>query len=133
MSTALSESIRDLTRLDERCTLARITFSKGMHLSNGGGWLLVHELTHAWQSEHGVHRVAYIGKSIVAQLAPGDAYAYQPGKNWEDYNPEQQASILEDWYLQDGQSSSSQLFSGKIRIIFGQKKISPDNRIEYPL
>lgn len=60
--------------------------------------LLVHELTHVWQSFNDTFARSFQVGSGVAQ-ALGDAYAYTPGEDWGDYNPEQQAHLVEDWYL----------------------------------
>lgn len=65
--------------------------------------LLIHELSHVWQGQHGVPFMANSGahQTLSAILNGGDpnpAYAYTPGANWSTYNVEQQASIVEDWY-----------------------------------
>jgi len=63
--------------------------------------LLIHELVHVWQGEHSRWRGSFVAKSGWAQLHDGDdAYNYDPArlKNWDSYNPEQQAQIVEDWY-----------------------------------
>jgi hypothetical protein len=59
---------------------------------------LVHELTHIWQGEHSKWAWSFVFDSVVHQL--GDAYSYDPSsmKDWDVYNPEQQASIVEHWY-----------------------------------
>jgi len=64
--------------------------------------VLVHEIGHVWQFANGVDLVA----SAIAELARyrGDyerAYAYrlEPGRDLAEYGVEQQASILEDYYL----------------------------------
>ncbi len=56
------------------------------------GWL-VHELTHVWQVQQGMH---------VVRLALFDRryrYVLQAGKNFLNYGVEQQARMVEDWYL----------------------------------
>jgi hypothetical protein len=71
--------------------------------STGRKRLLIHELTHAWQGQHGVLYVfnsAY-HQSVNTILNGGDVapvYNYAPGASWGSYNVEQQASIVEDWY-----------------------------------
>ena len=65
--------------------------------------LLIHELTHVWQGQHGVR---FMSNSAYHQAlsaihnggSTGGAYNYQPGKQWSQYNVEQQASIVEDWF-----------------------------------
>jgi len=64
--------------------------------------LLVHELTHVWQHQHG--GTAYLSAAIAAQLG-GDGYdwrkAVAKGLRWEALNPEQQAQFIEDAMLAD--------------------------------
>ena len=59
--------------------------------------VLVHELCHVWQFQHGGH--SYIGDSIHAQLL-GDGYRLEKGlaegKRWHQLNCEQQATLLEE-------------------------------------
>ena len=47
--------------------------------------------------------------SAAAQAFSKDAYAYSLGMDWGDYNVEQQASIVEDWYKR-GRSSKDKAF-----------------------
>jgi hypothetical protein len=65
----------------------------------------IHELTHVWQGYHSTFGWEYMVNSMVAQghaiLTQGDrnrAYEYKPGKPWDDYNVEQQALLVQDWY-----------------------------------
>lgn len=67
----------------------------------------IHELTHAWQGEHGMFCDIYMYQSLLAQgkkiVTDGNrnrAYDYDIKKlgSWDDYNVEQQASIVGDWY-----------------------------------
>lgn len=69
------------------------------------GATFIHELTHVWQGHH--RRVAweYMVESMIAQghaiIKEGDrnkAYEYKPGEPWDDYNVEQQALLVQDWY-----------------------------------
>lgn len=66
----------------------------------------VHELTHVWQGYHGLLGWAFMAQSMLWQgyavLAQGSrqrAYDYEPGKPWDDYNVEQQACLVQDWFL----------------------------------
>ena len=103
-------------------------YYKGMHWVTGGSKVLVHELTHVWQSEHRGHRAAYIIDAVGAQMMYGQsAYAYKPGLDWDEYNAEQQASIVEDWYGH-GQTTSDPLY-GYVRDQIQQKHIAPDDSI----
>jgi len=57
--------------------------------------IFIHEMTHIWQYGRGQFVVA---SSLWAQTL-GDGYSYTAGDPWDDYNAEQQASIVENWYL----------------------------------
>lgn len=76
--------------------------------------LLIHELTHVWQGQHGVPKGYVLNsafhQSIAAITSGGDvapAYTYTTGLKWWQYNCEQQASIVEDWYAAGMSSSNS--------------------------
>ena len=65
----------------------------------------IHELTHVWQGFHSGLGWEYMVQSMLAQghaiLTKGNrnrAYDYKPGKGWDDYNVEQQASIVQGWF-----------------------------------
>ncbi len=81
--------------------------------------VLIHELTHVWQGEHGVYPAVYMAQSIYSQLEFGirdiirsrgwrgwgnhrsTAYEVSPseiGQNWSYFNVEQQAAIVQSWY-----------------------------------
>jgi hypothetical protein len=77
---------------------------------------LIHELTHVWQGHHSLFAWEYMVDSLLAQghaiLTEGDrnrAYDYKPGKPWDDYNVEQQANIVEDWF-RNGMRADDELF-----------------------
>lgn len=64
----------------------------------------IHELTHVWQAYQENKSVFF--RSIVSQgcaIANGsyDAYSYELGYEWDSYNVEQQARLVEDWYKKD--------------------------------
>ena len=83
-------------------------------LSDYMPWL-IHELTHAWQTQHGV---SVIRKTLTA-LRGSSAYAYggeaalrtahAAGKKFTEFNTEQQADICHDFYvaLKAGRSVSA--------------------------
>jgi hypothetical protein len=71
--------------------------------------LLVHETTHVWQGKNSVFALSYVFNSIYNQCLKGNAYAYTAGQSWSSYNVEQQASIVEDWFL-GGEKETSNLF-----------------------
>jgi hypothetical protein len=76
---------------------------------------LIHELTHAWQTQHGV---SVVRKTLTA-LRGSSAYAYggeaalrtahAAGKKFTEFNTEQQADICHDYYvaLKAGRSISA--------------------------
>ena len=66
---------------------------------------LIHELCHVWQGMHHLSAWSYVVGSVVSQglasVFEGSvkaAYKYKPGDLWGEYNYEQQAHIVEDWY-----------------------------------
>jgi hypothetical protein len=98
---------------------------------------LIHELTHVWQGAHGVYPAVYMGQSVIAQLDHGirdiirrrewrgwgvhrsTAYKFDPGeigKNWSQFNVEQQASIVQSWFMKDANWSA---LYGKSSVVGG--------------
>jgi hypothetical protein len=78
--------------------------------------LLVHELAHVWQGSNSRSSMTYVNNSIMnqcrADLTIGGtrtAYDYTAGSNWRTYNAEQQASIIEHWYV-SGMPTSGDLW-----------------------
>jgi hypothetical protein len=64
--------------------------------------VLVHEIAHVWQFANGMNLVAHAIADFARHRGDyGQAYAYRlaPGRDLADYGVEQQASILEDYYL----------------------------------
>lgn len=55
----------------------------------------VHEMTHVWQYAHN----SFVKLSSLWGQTVGDGYSYTLGSDWDAYNVEQQASIVEDWYV----------------------------------
>lgn len=82
---------------------------KGMEQHYKG--VLIHELVHVWQSCHSAWAPSFIFNSMWHQATSKDAYAYDglDLKPWGDYNVEQQAHIVQDWFLR-GQDETSVLF-----------------------
>lgn len=83
---------------------------------------LIHELCHVWQGHHGTWPTFYMGQSIVDQVVEGmediwrkreyrrwdehraGAYTLHGsdwGKKWSSFGVEQQASLVESWYLSE--------------------------------
>jgi hypothetical protein len=80
------------------------------------GHTFIHELTHVWQGFHGTLGWEYMAQSLLAQgyavmtLGSRDyAYEYKPGAPWGSYNVEQQAYLVEDWYVR-GMSHDDERF-----------------------
>jgi len=71
--------------------------------------VLVHETAHVWQGKNSIFALTYVFDSIYNQCIRSNAYAYSPGKPWSSYNVEQQASIVEDWYV-SGEPSFGSLY-----------------------
>jgi hypothetical protein len=72
--------------------------------------LLVHETAHVWQGRNSTFALSYVFGSAISQCLQGTgAYRYTAGQPWGSYNPEQQASIIEDWYVA-GQSGAHSLY-----------------------
>jgi hypothetical protein len=77
--------------------------------------LVIHELTHAWQTQHGI---SVVRKTVTAMRGAG-AYVYggeaalvaaaAAGKHFLDFNTEQQGDICEDYYkaLKAGRSTAA--------------------------
>ena len=71
----------------------------------------IHELTHVWQAYQQTFPNGYIFNSLWHQAISGsNAYSYNLGQNWNSYNVEQQASIVEHWFS-SGMSSSNPRFT----------------------
>ena len=98
----------DLIRVDERAYLgpswARF-FYVSFHTINAWGRMsdptLVHEVVHVWQYTH--RGAAYIPRALYAQTTPagynyGGLEELERHNRLEDFNYEQQADIIEDFY-----------------------------------
>jgi len=66
--------------------------------------LLVHEMTHIWQYYRGENVV--IGKIHAETIG---SYDFEPGEPWNDYNTEQQATVVENW-VDNGMKETDELF-----------------------
>ena len=71
--------------------------------------VLVHETAHVWQGKNSVFALSYVFNSVYNQCVRANAYAYSPGQAWSSYNVEQQASIVEDWFM-SGEPPSGNLY-----------------------
>ena len=70
--------------------------------------LLVHETAHVWQGKNSKLALTYVFSSCLNQcLKGGGAYDYTAGNDWSSYNAEQQASIVEHWFINGSQESDS--------------------------
>ncbi|MDQ2764520.1 MAG: hypothetical protein M3Y22_13900, partial [Pseudomonadota bacterium] len=71
----------------------------------------IHEMTHVWQGQNHFISSGYMLNSVVSQAIEGNtAYDYTPGQMWGEYNVEQQAHLVEDWYNDDGKSVASRRY-----------------------
>lgn len=64
-------------------------------------WVFVHEMTHVWQWAHGVYPIwSAVGIFLQKKGDYANAYPYDlaPGKKLDDFNIEQQASIVADFW-----------------------------------
>jgi hypothetical protein len=71
--------------------------------------ILVHEVTHVWQHAVGINVVAGAVRAFFAtggRYARAYAYRLLPGRDLLDYGIEQQASILEHYFLARGQTAA---------------------------
>jgi len=80
-------------------TFHTINFTRKLNTATGNSdmkWL-IHELTHIAQMEHTGSQ--YLVEAFSAQI--GEGYAYRPGskKHFREYNREQQACIVADYYI----------------------------------
>lgn len=77
--------------------------------------VFIHELTHVWQGVNRRHAFDYIFDSVHNQIRFG-SHAYDLNqedvgkKSWGDFNAEQQAMIVENWYVA-GMSESDDAFT----------------------
>jgi hypothetical protein len=83
---------------------ADATDSSVIDNEQSGDAIFIHELTHIWQGVHRDSRFDYIGDSVYNQLRYRDkAYAVDGSRvgvsTWGSFNAEQQATIVEDWYV----------------------------------
>ncbi len=71
------------------------------------GQLFIHELTHAWQIAHRSFLPGLMCEAVTTQSTTlgGDMAVYKygaPGKSFSEFNPEQQGSIVDDWFAGSG-------------------------------
>jgi len=81
-----------------------------------GQAVLVHEVAHVWQHSNGIDVIAGAMRAFIATGGRyGRAYRYElrPGRDLLDYGIEQQASILEHYFLARGQAAAR--FGGVLR------------------
>jgi polyhydroxyalkanoate synthesis regulator phasin len=77
--------------------------------------VFIHELTHVWQGVNRSTPFDYIADSVYHQIRSGShAYDLDPAdvgkKSWGKFNAEQQAMIVENWYV-GGMSESDDAFT----------------------
>jgi hypothetical protein len=77
--------------------------------------IFIHEMTHVWQYHKGYWVVL---RSAWANSRFGAGYEYKSGDTWDSYNVEQQAHLVEDWYMEGKKKTDS-------RFIYIDKIIRP--------
>jgi hypothetical protein len=101
---------------------------KGLDTATKGPPTFIHELTHVWQYQHRSYSGSYIFDSAAAQALHGDdAYQYEPGKPWDSYNAEQQAHIVQDWYVLGLNDDPNDPLFPYIRDVIRTKRIDPND------
>lgn len=64
--------------------------------------VFIHELVHVWQGYNYGTPFAYVVDSVLSQffhdLRGTNAYTAVPGSEWWEYNVEQQAALVQEWY-----------------------------------
>jgi hypothetical protein len=77
------------------------------------GKLFIHELAHAWQIHHSSFVPGLVCEGIYTQLA---REVYEPGpagKPWSQFNLEQQATIVDEWFAPSGRGPDPyRMYSG---------------------
>lgn len=120
--------ITPLVGVQNRAFTVAVRFEKtwwvAMNVGSLGSWAtppndpstLVHELVHAWQSQHSRRPMRFMLSSLRSQAAAMkkglsggaySAYAYVPGKPFEQYGAEQIAQQVEDTYTGRGAPTST--------------------------
>lgn len=87
-------------------------YYRGCGVDNRGKYTLVHEMTHVWQAKNGIFALSATLASLAAQCkgavvtgslaGTSKAYDYTiatPPQPWGSFNPEQQANIVENYYV----------------------------------
>lgn len=90
-----------------------VSFTRDDCRNGDGLGLLVHEMGHVWQGQHGIpfmsNSLFHQGQAVLSRGDRNRAYDFSPGGQWRSYNAEQQAEIVEAWY-RDGRSTASALY-----------------------
>ena len=96
-------------------TFPDATDSSTIVLGQTADAVFIHELTHVWQGANRRHAFDYILDSVYNQVRFG-SHAYDLNrddvgkKSWGEFNAEQQAMIVENWYVA-GMSESDDAFT----------------------
>lgn len=91
------------------------TDSSNVMFNQTGDAVFIHELTHVWQGTNRSTAFDYIVDSLYNQIHSGshayDLDAAEVGtKSWDKFNAEQQAMIVQNWYV-SGMSESDPAFT----------------------
>ena len=82
------------------------------------GQLFIDELTHAWQIEHRTFLPGLMCEAVTSQSTTlgGDMSVYEygsPGLDFSEFNPEQQGSIVDEWFAGSGNQGPGKEGTGK--------------------
>ncbi len=70
---------------------------------------LIHEMTHVWQRQNGVNVLA---RGVFSAVAPYN-YVLKPGKSFDRYSMEQQATIVQDYLTSLQGETQTRRYRGK--------------------
>jgi hypothetical protein len=76
------------------------------------GPLLMHEMTHVWQAERRLLREVFLYDALADGSGDEEAYNFDPDEQWNVYNIEQQAAIVEAWALGATRKAASDFDDG---------------------
>jgi len=103
----------------------------GLSTDNEDKKTLIHELTHVWQGEH--DSATYWAFALLAQTGSSDPYKYDYDHlvdDWNMYNVEQQAQIVEDWFAAGKKTYDPDTEQGDKRFYF-IKTVIRGERVTY--
>ena len=79
---------------------------------------LIHELTHVWQTQHGVSVLTKLRGAVRGRYDYGGEAGLRAGRRFRDFNTEQQGDICRDYYrtvVAGGDTSAYERFLAEVR------------------